>query len=162
MINGTAKSVMPRLAIHSGVSRSSWTTSHSASKAPIIKNTPAASTTAPATTFDRSRSTASRCPLGSTVSSTVSRMVGTNSTIVAADTTMNGDASPRSSSDTSTADTAGPIAKPNTSALRSRPRFSPTFSVSVRITIRRIAGRAAPIPMPDTMRPAINTSRVSP
>ena len=48
MISGRANSEMPRLEIHTSVSRSSSTTAHSASKAPIISQTAQPITTAPA------------------------------------------------------------------------------------------------------------------
>ena len=162
MINGIANRVMPRLAIQSAVPRSSWTTSHRASKAPIIKNTPAARTTAPATTRLVSRSTARRWGLSvvAAVSSTGTVRLIASRIAVAAETTRNGAASPYGP--TSTAEIAGPMANPKTSALRRRPRLAPRFSLSVRITTRRIAGSDPPMPMPEMMRPSIRIERLSP
>ena len=54
---------------------------------------------------------------------------------------------------TSSADTAGPSAKPNTSAASRRPRLEPRLAGSARITMRRTAGAAAPTPMPAMKRP---------
>ena len=122
-ISGSAKSVMPRLAIHSLVPRSWWTTAQSASNDPIITNNAAPNTTAPANGRIFSRSTARR-RFGETVlSSTCTMATNGNRTAVATATTMNGAGIPNGP--TSSADTAGPRAKPNTSAASSRPRFWP-------------------------------------
>ena len=59
--SGRANRVMPRLAIHSAVSRSSRAIDHSASNEPIITHTAQPSSTAPANGRIRSRSKARRC-----------------------------------------------------------------------------------------------------
>ncbi len=83
-ISGRANSVMPRLAIHSLVPRSLWTSAHSASNVPIITKTAAPITTAPANGRMRRRSTASRRLVGSIVSCTRTRATTGNSSSVAA------------------------------------------------------------------------------
>jgi len=70
---------------------------------------------------------------------------------VATATTTNGAGMPNGP--TRRADSAGPMAKPNTSAANRRPRFWPRFSGSARMTMRRAAGMAAPMPIPEITRP---------
>jgi hypothetical protein len=150
-MSGNANSVMPRLAIHSLVPRSRWTTAHSASNDPIITNSAAPNTTAPANGRIFSKSTARRRFGATVLSSTWTRATNGKSTAVATATTMNGAGIPKGP--TSSAETAGPRANPNTSAARSRPRFWPRWLGSARITMRRAAGTAAPIPIPEMNRP---------
>ena len=93
--SGRANSVMPRLAIHSLVSRSSSTTAHSASNAPIIIHTAQPRATAPANGRMRSRSKAAAACGGSTVSSTRAlRATNGRATSVAAAMTRNGPGMP--------------------------------------------------------------------
>ena len=132
-MSGRAKSVIPRLAIHSAVSRSSRAIDHSASNEPIITHTAQPSRTAPANGRIRSRSNASRCDVtrsSATAPASGRELRTTNGTAatLAAAMTRNGPGMP--SGPTSTAATAGPAANPPTSAASRRPRLWPMSSGS--------------------------------
>ncbi len=143
--------MIPMLATHLVVPRSACTSAHSASNEPIITNTAAPNTTAPANGRILSRSTARRRWVLGPLSVTLTRATNGSMISVPTATTTNGAGIPNGP--TSSADSAGPIAKPNTSAASSRPRFWPRWFGSARITIRRAAGIAAPMPMPEMNRP---------
>ena len=153
--SGRANSVMPRLAIHSAVSRSSRATDHSASNEPIITHTAQPISRAPAKGRRRSRSNAMRWDAsGGPRPSTIRRELRTTNgraTTVAPAMTRNGTGMPNGP--TSMAATAGPAAKPPTSAASRRPRLCPMRSGSATMTMRRTAGTAMPTPMPITKRP---------
>ena len=153
--SGTANRVMPRLAIHSLVSRSSSTTAHRASNAPIIRNTAPPISTAPANgrMLQQVEGEALLRWLRRLGHTGVAHDEGHGEDRPAA-MTRNGAGMPNGP--TSRADRAGPAAKPATSAASRRPTLWPMRSGSATITMRRIAGTAMPIPMPITKRPASN------
>ncbi len=158
-ISGRANRVIPRLAIQSAVFRSSSTSTHSESNVPIMTNTAAPKHSAPRYGRRRNRSKANRAGSMSPAappSSTCTRAISGRQATVATTITRNGEAMPNGP--TSTAEIAGPRAKPATSAASSMPTLCPRCSGSARITIRRIAGSAMPAPMPITNRPAPSTS----
>ena len=102
---------MPRLEIHSAVSRSSSTTAHSASNAPIINHTAEPSTTAPANGRMRKQVERRSAALTGAVSSaTVVRATHGTTSNVAPAMTRNGAGMPNGP--TSSADTAGPGGEP--------------------------------------------------
>ena len=145
---------------HLVVPRSEWTSAHNASNEPIMTNTASPIITAPAMPRFLRRSNASRCVGADTASFTFSRRM--NGTAMSDATAMatNGAAMPNGGS--STADITGPRAKPATSDATNVPMFFPRPSGSARITTRRTAGSAIPMPRPITARPMEMVSIVVP
>ena len=162
MISGRAKIEIPALERNSLASRSSITTAHSASNVPIIRNRQAPSSSAATIARWRSRSNANRGPESAepvcSVNST--RRITGRHRIASAAIVRNGADSPNVG--TMIADSAGPAANPATSDDSSRPRLLPRLSGSAFTTIRRIAGKAMPIPIPDTNLPPRSGNSDSP
>ena len=155
-----AKTVMPTLDIHRAPPRSSITTDHNESKAPIIRNTASPITIAPATSRMRGRSSANRCEgmFSGSVSATSTRASHGTAAPVSPAMRQNGADSPNRS--TVIAEMIGPAMKSHTSIESIRPRFDSTSLGRAKMMTRRMVGMAMPVPTPMMARLPIRKVRL--